>query len=76
MLVMAAPLFLTTPTRLGPSRGDVPKAAVDFALVGLREASHGGDLLALRKEGKAACLQRFGVSVRRDGGGQIVQCGP
>ena len=48
---------------------------VDFALVGLCEASHGGYLLALCQEGKAACLQHLSVGVRRDGGGQVVQCG-
>ena len=37
--------------------------AVDFALVGLGEASHGGYLLAFRDEGEAACLQGLSVSV-------------
>ena len=46
--------------------------AVDFALVSLGEASHGGYLLTLRDEGKAACLQGLGVGVSRDGDGQVM----
>ena len=46
--------------------------AVDFALVGLGEASHGGYLLALRDEGEAACLQGLGIGIGRDGDGQVV----
>ena len=42
---------------------------VDFALVGLGEASHGGYLLAFRDQGEAACLQGLGVGVGRDGDG-------
>ena len=45
---------------------------VDFALVSLSEASHGGYLLALRDEGEAACLQCLGVGVGRDGDGQVM----
>ena len=45
---------------------------VDFALVSLGEASHGGYLLDLRDEGEAACLQGLGVSVGRDGDGQVM----
>ena len=41
--------------------------AIDFTLVGLGEASHGGYLLAFRDEGEAACLQGLGVG--RDGDG-------
>ena len=66
---MAVPRFLTRPARLGPPGG----GAVDFALVSLGEASHGGYLLALRDEGQAACLQGLGVGVGRDGDGQVVQ---
>ena len=69
MLAMAAPRFLTRPARLGPPGG----GAVDFALVSLSEASHGCYLLALRDEGEAACLQSLGISVGRDGDGQVVQ---
>ena len=46
--------------------------AVNFALVSLGEASHGGYLLALRDEGKAACLQGLGIGVGRDGDGQVM----
>ena len=46
--------------------------AVNFALVGLGEASHRGYLLALRDEGKAVCLQGLGVGVGRDGDGEVV----
>ena len=47
--------------------------AVDLALVGLGEASHGGYLLDFRDEGEAACLQCLGVGVGRDEDGQVVQ---
>ena len=47
---------------------------VDLALVSLGEASHGGELLALRNEGEAARLQCLGICVGWDGDGLVVQC--
>ena len=40
--------------------------------MGLGEASHRGYLLALRDEGKTACLQGLGVGVGQDGDGEVV----
>ena len=71
MLAMAAPRFLTRPARAAVRRR-TKGGAVDFALVSLDEASHGGYLLALRDESQAACLQGLGIGVGRDGDGQVM----
>ena len=47
---------------------------VDFTLVGLREAAHGGQLLRAIEERFVMCLQRLAISVFGDGCGQVLQC--
>ena len=52
-----------------PNEWRAEGGAVNFALVSLGAASHGGYLLAFRDEGEAACLQGLSVGVGGDGDG-------
>ena len=72
MLAMAAPLLDEAGSARPAMRRRTEGGAVDFALVSLGEASHGGYLLAFRDEGEAACFQGLGVGVGWDGDGQVM----